>query len=527
MSGETLINWMMVRGIEISVLIVIVLLCRRRCAKWFGTRAAYTLWALPVLRLILPDFHLTLPWPSWLSHPSALPTPILTQPQAAIFPAPILSTEAQSPQIYVWLIVTWLMVAVLWFTVLLLKQTTYMRRVLGTAQPATKTLQTSLHKAGAALHMKILPALYTSTDNIGPLVSGLLHPVIILPEGFERHFTQRQQFYALTHELAHIRRRDIWITLLGLAFKAINWPNPLVHYAFHKFRIDQEAACDAYVLSTLGSSDQTRTTYAQTLVRSATISRTLTAQMQAQSPLCLSIYHPLKERLMHLKISKTKPAWIARLGVSTLFGAALLATSHITFARNNTPANKKQTITKSVMKWVEINDGVTTTKHIEVETVNGVTRAYSIDENGNRTEINPEEVKTMQSAGASKGMKIIMLGAGKDAKPGEQIIVNMDDSDIPKDSDLVNLIDGDQNIIMIKSTSDTDIAGVDALTSDRNIFVMNNGSSASAMVEAAERLLIQVGNDDTDTQFNAKTRKKLDRARKALAEAKAALEADQ
>jgi len=67
------------------------------------------------------------------------------------------------------------------------------------------------------------------------------------------------------HEFAHIKRCDLWVALATLIFRAINWPNPLVHYAAHKLRGDQEAACDAFVVQVTGGNSAH--SYAETLVK--------------------------------------------------------------------------------------------------------------------------------------------------------------------------------------------------------------------------------------------------------------------
>jgi len=49
--------------------------------------------------------------------------------------------------------------------------------------------------------------------------------------------------------MAHIKRYDVWAAFALMVFRAVHWYNPIVHYAARKFRIDQEAACDAFLLS--------------------------------------------------------------------------------------------------------------------------------------------------------------------------------------------------------------------------------------------------------------------------------------
>lgn len=503
------LNWAGHTGLDISILIVLVLVCRRPFANLFGARAAYALWVLPLLRLVLPEIPITLPRPSWLQATINAPTEIIT--------APIMETINSSPvapQIN-WqlpIFALWLSVAVIWFVRQLWRQHQYMETVQKNSKPASRHVHNKTDEARKILHMKMAPNLRLSSTNVGPLVSGILKPIIILPRDFENDFTDRQQFFALTHELAHIKRGDLWAAFGALVFRALNWPNPLVHLCAAKFRIDQEAACDAYVLNTIGGGAQTKQNYAATLIHSAKLTRnsTRTPIDQAPQPLCLTIYHPLKERLMTLKTSKTGSTILSRIGVGAFLAAALAATAPISFAGD---PEAPQTKTKRVMKWVENNDGIKTSKHIEITVEDGVTTAYSIDEHGNKTLIDASEIEMMEGMSDKhmthmkhmKHMKI-MKGEGGDH--------------------MLHLKDGANSQIIIKrmvKNADGSIIDLD------NDFIMmgGDGNHAAAMVSAAQRLLDRAEMTTDGKELSSKTRKKLNKARKALKEAQEALEAEE
>lgn len=53
----------------------------------------------------------------------------------------------------------------------------------------------------------------------------------------------------LTHERLHLRRGDLYANLLAALLLCIGWWNPLMHLALRAFRLDQELACDAEVLT--------------------------------------------------------------------------------------------------------------------------------------------------------------------------------------------------------------------------------------------------------------------------------------
>jgi beta-lactamase regulating signal transducer with metallopeptidase domain len=88
------------------------------------------------------------------------------------------------------------------------------------------------------------------TDNVkSPALFGYFRPRLLLPPHFFTTLYRHELRYVLLHELSHLKRHDIVVSWLATVFQIIYWFNPFVWYAFHHLRVDQEAACDAYVLS--------------------------------------------------------------------------------------------------------------------------------------------------------------------------------------------------------------------------------------------------------------------------------------
>ena len=88
------------------------------------------------------------------------------------------------------------------------------------------------------------------TDKVkSPALFGYLRPRLLLPKGILEKLNEDQLHHVFLHELGHLKRHDIAISWLITVLQAIHWFNPLVWYAFYQMRVDQEAACDAYVLS--------------------------------------------------------------------------------------------------------------------------------------------------------------------------------------------------------------------------------------------------------------------------------------
>ena len=83
-----------------------------------------------------------------------------------------------------------------------------------------------------------------------PFILGVVKPHIYLPSGLDE--VQRQN--VLSHEQAHLARRDHWWKQLGFALLAVYWFNPVLWLAYTLLCRDIELACDERVIRTMDES---------------------------------------------------------------------------------------------------------------------------------------------------------------------------------------------------------------------------------------------------------------------------------
>lgn len=234
----------------LAVLVLRLLLCKS--PKW--TRLF--LWAVVGIRLLLA-FPMESPW-SLLPTAQTIPPDIATAQTPAIesgLPAinqvvnPILSHNfAPTPQnsanpLQVWLFVgqvVWL-VGIGAMAVYLVLQYWRIRR-----QVATAT--------------KLQEGVYQSDAVSSPFLLGVVKPSIYLPYGMAEATTD----YVISHEQAHIRRKDHWWKLIGFLLLCIYWFHPLVWVAYGLLCKDIELACDEAVIK--GMNPQQRAEYSQALL---------------------------------------------------------------------------------------------------------------------------------------------------------------------------------------------------------------------------------------------------------------------
>ncbi len=136
------------------------------------------------------------------------------------------------------------------------------RRLLAWGQPAPLGLVQQVQELAARMRL-------------GPPRTLLLHglatpclwcwgkPKLLLPVALVDRFSPDCRRGVLAHELAHLRRRDHWVSWLQLAATCLWWWNPLFWLVRRQVRENAELACDAWVIHTL---PDCRRAYAEALL---------------------------------------------------------------------------------------------------------------------------------------------------------------------------------------------------------------------------------------------------------------------
>ena len=86
--------------------------------------------------------------------------------------------------------------------------------------------------------------IYVCDEVPSPFILGIAKPRIYLPSALD----EAQRGSVLSHERAHLARRDHWWKPLGFALLAVYWFNPLLWLAYTLLCRDIELACDERVL---------------------------------------------------------------------------------------------------------------------------------------------------------------------------------------------------------------------------------------------------------------------------------------
>ena len=178
-------------------------------------------------------------------------------------------------------------------------------------------------------------AVVESGDMSSPALQGLIRPQLLLPKKFTGNFSLRELRHIFLHELAHVKRRDLWLNWLVALLQVAHWFNPLVWLAFARWRADRELACDAMALEAAGT--EHRQDYGLTILR---LLENFTHQTAAPGMVgILEDKRQLKRRIEMIARFKPSPYW----SVPALALVAIIAAGCLTDAKTQ---NEKQPVSQ-------------------------------------------------------------------------------------------------------------------------------------------------------------------------------------
>ncbi|MCP4248893.1 MAG: M56 family metallopeptidase, partial [bacterium] len=101
------------------------------------------------------------------------------------------------------------------------------------------------------------------TDAIAePVAFGLHRPVVLLPVSLLTRCPQELVEAMIAHELAHIRRHDLWVNLFQRVVETLLFYHPAVWWASGRMRLERELCCDDVAVG----ATRRRADYAEALV---------------------------------------------------------------------------------------------------------------------------------------------------------------------------------------------------------------------------------------------------------------------
>jgi len=173
---------------------------------------------------------------------------------------------------------------------------------------------------------------FMSSSIIQVMAVGYLRPIVLLPAAMVMQMQPEMLEAVIAHELAHIRRFDLWVNLVQRITETLLFYHPAVWWLSSCLRSERELCCDELAVRATGE----RLTYASALesvVRAKLIAKqpTLAVGLNQDN-------EPILRRVRHIlglvPTRRNHPFWIA--GVITVLFLTILAISTILVLANKT-----------------------------------------------------------------------------------------------------------------------------------------------------------------------------------------------
>lgn len=350
--GDSFVRFAWPMLIQSSVLILILLLADLLLRKRVRAVFRYWLWMLVLIKLLLPvslstpaslgtiagqKLSLSVVSPRTFNpqrqlSPAAIPPPTETQPETFVaedsfdtlttkpLPAAAIATPILTWQAVVFLI--WL--AVVAATLLLLIQRLmFVYGLIRQSQKANALLTDTLEFCRKQIGLRQKVSLKVSPNATSPAVCGLFRPVILVPNNLAPSLGSSHLRAVLMHELAHIKRGDLWVNMAQTLLQIVYFYNPFFWLANAVIRRIREQAVDETVQVALG---ERAPQYPETLLNVAK----LAFQRPALSLRLVGVVESktaLKERIkkmLEMPVPKTAKLGIVGLLAIFVIGVVLL-----------------------------------------------------------------------------------------------------------------------------------------------------------------------------------------------------------
>jgi beta-lactamase regulating signal transducer with metallopeptidase domain len=152
-----------------------------------------------------------------------------------------------------------------------------------------------------------------------PCIWALGRPRLLWPDQLLQELPASQRRSVVVHELAHLRRRDHWVSWLILVAGCLCWWNPVFWLVRRQLQLSAELACDAWVVATLPGE---RRAYAEALLN---VTQVISRTRLPIPALGINGARRLFERRLTMIMRDRVPCRLSRAGLALVTLLALVA----------------------------------------------------------------------------------------------------------------------------------------------------------------------------------------------------------
>ncbi|HKS38939.1 MAG TPA: M56 family metallopeptidase, partial [Verrucomicrobiae bacterium] len=327
----------------------------------------YALWMLVLIKLVLPpSFAAPTGLAYWLpekkaaqAKPAITPQFVVRYSDIQFDAAPVLPSLSPPPprlQFAAWLLLSWLGITVGLLT-LLARRSHLISTITRRAVPAPASPEQLLDDCRAQMKIKRRVRLRLSRHASSPAVYGLWRPVVLIPQQLADKLSALQLRAVLLHELAHIKRGDVWVHHAQTLLQILYWWHPLLWLANTRIRRVREQAVDEMVMVQMGVEAEA---YPATLLEVAKLAfkRPMLALgligiVESKSALAQRIH-----RLVNHPVPRSSRLGLAGLAPLLLAGAAFLpmARGQRTLSQPPPIASESAPVVAMDVRFIEIEE---------------------------------------------------------------------------------------------------------------------------------------------------------------------------
>ncbi len=159
-------------------------------------------------------------------------------------------------------IVIWGGGAVFFLLVIILRIVRFQRYV-RSAVPAPHEVETDVCRIATEMGLRSIPSVLMVDARISPMVSFGYSLRLLLPTDLWNQLDEVGRRAVLSHELAHLKRRDHWVCWLAMIVGCLYWWHPIVWLIQRRLREEADLCCDVWVTTLMPSA---RRAYATALL---------------------------------------------------------------------------------------------------------------------------------------------------------------------------------------------------------------------------------------------------------------------
>ncbi len=252
--------------------------------------------------------------------------PLADKFQSSQIPDPVQRLSFQRISKTSFLMIAWLATVLILAMLLFINHLRMIRRLIRLKYEPDPELLNMVRQITAEFRLQRVPTVWPTTAVSAPAVIGLLQPKLLLPVGFFTDLPSNEIRWAILHELAHLKRHDLWWLAFERAIGLALFFHPALWLARCSTRHFRELACDD--LAQLQSGLSPRDCAQVFLNIIAWSGRNPSSQTFYSRPLGLMDRYPIiQQRIMNMTESDKKliSSCLSRKAVITIAFLAVVA----------------------------------------------------------------------------------------------------------------------------------------------------------------------------------------------------------